>query len=147
MHVYTIEATTPFILEQVALLPSSRLTHALTLLTHSHFHPLQPTCGCPSEFPTLQGAQCCSGSTCVARINSDAHPVQLISDNNQNTYWQSATNQLRVNVTVALQALYEVQRITLYFKPLQPYAFVVLRSQDGSNFVPSQVCVCVGGWV
>lgn len=66
-------------------------------------------------------------SQCSTLLN-DAHPPQSATDGDPDTYWQSPSNVPRVDFTLDLGTLHEIEWIELVFNGPAPRKFVVQRS-------------------
>lgn len=81
-------------------------------------------------------------STCDATNSSRAHPASLITDTNQQTYWQSQSfrsvqHPNSVTITVPFNKTYSVQSISVLFQSARPESFSLLLSSDnGASFTP-----------
>eukprot|EP00043_Microstomoeca_roanoka_P019769 m.229555 g.229555 ORF g.229555 m.229555 type:complete len:2216 (-) comp17054_c0_seq1:44-6691(-) len=102
----------------------------------------QPECTCTPEYPYAIGSSTCctspAGTSCIPRLNIDAHPVELAVDAYTATYFQSELNVTHVNVTLDLLIPHETTTISLSFIGRVPYAMAIYKSVDNINWEPFQ---------
>ena len=81
-------------------------------------------------------------STCDANVPSLAHLATLITDANEQTYWQSQSlrsvqHPNSVTITIPFNKTYAVQSISVLFQSARPESFSLLLSSDnGASFSP-----------
>eukprot|EP00051_Salpingoeca_urceolata_P007282 m.96311 g.96311 ORF g.96311 m.96311 type:complete len:1964 (-) comp15185_c0_seq1:166-6057(-) len=96
-----------------------------------------PECACSDQYPiALTDTVCCNddSSACLGRVNSQGHPPQLANDGDFDTYWQTLVRQDEAAITIDLLIERELSLVTLHFLGAAPAAFILERSQDGTNF-------------
>ena len=105
----------------------------------SSFH-LLPECRCPTGYLIATETMCTTPNNddSTPRINSLSHDSSFVNDEDDETYWQSATGISDVNITVDLQGQREIIYVSMYFVSSIPYGIAIHYSTDGITFSPRQ---------
>lgn len=101
---------------------------------------VQPECRCPASHPHVTNSFCedNTGTSQVDRINQNSRDVTQINDGNSDTFWQSSSGDVSVNITVDLGGLRAALVTVVHFRSYPPEAMVMYYSTDGESFSPRQ---------
>lgn len=101
---------------------------------------VQPECRCPPSHPHATNFFCedLSGSIQLARVNQNSRDITHINDGDSDTFWQSKSGEIPVNITVSLGGLRAALVVAVHFRSFPPGAMVIHYSTDGENFSPRQ---------
>ena len=101
---------------------------------------VQPECRCPISHPRLTDFFCedLAGVSLIARINLNSRDVTHINDGSSDTFWQSRSGDVPVNITLSLGGLRAALVTAIHFRSFPPEAMVLYYSTDGENFSPRQ---------